>query len=114
MAEFTQLVQLLQQQIAAQQKHMEAQQQQHLGAQQQQMEDDRKQMEALITAFTSMTDKREQSTSQPIAIPNFDATNELWTDYWARFQTFIGANSIPVVKQEQVFSRTSRALITSC
>eukprot|EP00731_Ephydatia_muelleri_P034369 Em0057g1a len=62
-------------------------------------------MEALIT---TMTDKREQHTSisQQIAIPNFvpfDSTTELWTDYWARFQTFIGANSVPVGKQAQVF-----------
>ena len=110
MAELTQLVQLLQQQIAAQQKNMEAQQQQHRDAQQHQIEESRKQMEALITAFTSMKDKREPeqptSISHPIAIPNFvpfDATTELWTDYWARFQTFVGANSVPVGKQAQVF-----------
>ena len=59
MAELTQLVQLLQQQIAAQQKNMEAQQQQHQDAQQHQIEESRKQMEALITAFTSMKDKQE-------------------------------------------------------
>ena len=108
MAEFTQLIQLLQQQIAAQQKQMEVQQQHHQEAQQQQMEEGRKQMEALITAFTSRADKREQPTltSPSIAIPNFDpfdTTTELWTDYWARFQTFIGANSVPVEKQAQVF-----------
>ena len=107
MAELAQLVQLLQQQITAQQKSMETQQQQHLEAQQQQREEGRKQM-ALTTAFTTMTDKREQHTSisQQIAIPNFvpfDSTTELWTDYWARFQTFIGANSVPVGKQAQVF-----------
>ena len=109
MAELTQLVQLLQQQIAAQQKNMESQQQQHRDAQQQ-MEESRKQMEALITAFTSMKDKREPeqptSISHPIAIPNlvpFDATTELWMDYWARFQSFVGANSVPVKKQAQVF-----------
>ena len=87
---------------------METQQQQHPEAQQQQREEGRKQMEALITAFTTMTDKREQHTSisQQIAIPNFvpfDSTTELWTDYWARFQTFIGANSVPVGKLAQVF-----------
>ncbi|KAL5502916.1 hypothetical protein EMCRGX_G009774 [Ephydatia muelleri] len=33
----------------------------------------------------------------------FDSTTELWTDNWAHFQTFIGANSVPVGKQAQVF-----------
>ena len=89
---------------------MEVQQQQHRDAQHHQMEESRKQMEVLITAFTSMKDKREPeqptSISHPIAIPNFvpfDEMTELWTDYWARFETFIGANSIPVGKQAQVF-----------
>ena len=78
MAALTPLVQLLQQQIAAQQGNMEAQQQHHRDAQQHQMEESRKQMEALITAFTSMKDKREPeqptSISQPIAIPSYGRT----------------------------------------
>ena len=116
MAELAQLVQLLQQQITAQQKSMETQQQQHLEAQQQQREEGRKQMEALITTFTTMTDKREQHTSisQQIAIPNFvpfDSTTELWTDYWARFQTFIGAKW---ESRHKCSSRTSRASTASC
>eukprot|EP00731_Ephydatia_muelleri_P033139 Em0025g95a len=33
----------------------------------------------------------------------FDSTSELWSDYWARFQTFVNANSIPADKVAQVF-----------
>lgn len=33
----------------------------------------------------------------------FDATTELWSDYWARFITFIGVHSIPEEKKAQVF-----------
>ena len=71
---------------------------------QQQMEAQRKQTEALIAAFAGETAKREQpSLSVPAAaIPSFvpfDATVELWTDYSARFQTFLGANSVPAEKR---------------
>ena len=33
----------------------------------------------------------------------FDSSSELWKDYWARFNTFAGANSIPKEKLAQVF-----------
>ena len=33
----------------------------------------------------------------------FDSTSELWTDYLARFRTFVTANSIPDNKQAQIF-----------
>ena len=66
---------------------------------QKQMEDGRKQTEALIAVFMGQTSKWEtELPSQKVAIPSFDAfdsTIELWDDYWARFQTFIGANSVP-------------------
>ena len=74
---------------------------------QKQMEDGRKQTEALIAAFMGQTSKREtELPSQKVAIPSFDAfdsTIELWDDYWARFQTFIGANSVPGEKRALVF-----------
>ncbi len=37
------------------------------------------------------------------SFPAFDPSTELWSDYWSRFQTFIGANSIPDSKIAQVF-----------
>lgn len=65
--------------------------------QRKQMEEGRKQTEALIAAFMGHTGTREPvqaSPKTPVAvIPSFDPfdpTTELWDDYWARFQTFIG------------------------
>ena len=42
-------------------------------------------------------------TSAPPSFSPFDSNSELWTDYYARFKTFLGAHSIPDVKQAQVF-----------
>eukprot|EP00731_Ephydatia_muelleri_P010105 Em0005g691a len=75
---------------------------------QQQMEAQRKQTEALIAAFAGEKAKREPP---PFPVPAavipsfvpFDATVELWTDYSARFHTFLGANSVPAEKRAQVF-----------
>ena len=96
MAETEQLIKLLQQQMAAQQ---------------QQLEEGRKHTETLIAAVMGQVGKQKQeetcSSSPSIAaIPcftPFDSTAELWSDYWARFQTFVGAHSIPVDKRAQVF-----------
>ena len=33
----------------------------------------------------------------------FEPSTELWKDYLARFETFVGANSVPNAKQPQVF-----------
>lgn len=76
---------------------------------QQQMEAQRKQTEALIAAFTSDAEKRNSSQAPERNAPTipsfvaFDTTVELWTDYWARFQTFLGAHSVPREKRAQVF-----------
>ena len=92
MAETTQLIQMLQEQLEAQKKQTEA-----LAEAQQ------KQTEALIAVLTRET----KVPSVPVAtIPSFvpfDPTVELWTDYWARFLTFLGANSVPNEKRAQVF-----------
>ncbi|KAL5500180.1 hypothetical protein EMCRGX_G011694 [Ephydatia muelleri] len=75
---------------------------------QQQMEAQRKQTEALIAAFAGEKAKREPppfpvpAAAIPSFVP-FDATVELWTDYSARFHTFLGANSVPAEKRAQVF-----------
>ena len=134
MAETKKLVQLLQQQLEQQQQQME-QQRQQMGQQQQQMEQQRyhmeqqqrqhaqqieqqqqqhaQQMEALLTALK--TNKVEEHINTPVAsIPTFspfDATSELWSDYWARFNTFIGAHSIPEERKAQVFL-TNQSTVT--
>ena len=93
MADTEKLIKLLQQQMAAQQ---------------QQMDEGRKHTEALIAAVMGQVGKQETSISSPsiAAIPSFtsfDSNAELWSNYWARFQTFVGANSIPADKRVQVF-----------
>eukprot|EP00731_Ephydatia_muelleri_P000962 Em0001g962a len=95
MAETAQLIQLLQKQMEEQRK---------------QMEEGQKQTEALIAAFIGQTGQRELEQPSPkapfVVIPSFDPFDpktELWDDYWARFQTFVGANSVPVEKRALVF-----------
>ena len=89
MAETAQLIELLKRQIDAQQK---------------QMEEGRKQTEALVAAFIGHTDKREQPSPKAplVVIPSlvpFDPRQNWGTiTGQARFQTSVGANSIPTDK----------------
>ena len=41
----------------------------------------------------------------------FDATSELWTDYYARFCTFIGAHAVQDRRKAQVFLTNQSATI---
>ena len=45
----------------------------------------------------------QSSLNNPRENVPFDSTSELWTDYLARFRTFVTANSIPDNKQAQIF-----------
>ena len=50
--------------------------------------------------------KSSQAPTTTSATPNFspfDSSSELWADYFARFITFVEANSIPTDKRPQVF-----------
>ena len=71
---------------------------------QQQRHEDQKRMEELIQA---MTGKPTYIFPSPVATVSkfapFDSTAELWTDYYARFLTFLGANSIPDDRKAQIF-----------
>eukprot|EP00731_Ephydatia_muelleri_P020772 Em0013g499a len=69
---------------------------------QRQMEEQRKQTEALVNAIAKGMDHSVPRASIPSVSP-FDSMSELWSDYWARFQTFVNANSIPADKVAQVF-----------
>ena len=72
----------------------------------QQMDMQRKQMEALVDALAGRLSSGSTPKPPTVAIPTFfpfDATSELWTDYWARFLTFLGANSVPDDKAAQIF-----------
>ena len=110
MAELKELVKLLQDQMEQQKREslareqaMQAREQamqQQMELQRAQMEQQREQMVALVN---SISGTRVGNTA---SIPNFtpfDSTAELWKDYWDRFNTFIGANSIPEEKRAQVF-----------
>ena len=67
-----------------------------------QMDEQRRQTEALVTAITKGLDRSTPKISFPMFSP-FDSTSELWTDYWARFQTFVAANAIPGDRVAQIF-----------
>ena len=77
---------------------------------QRQMDSQREQTEALVAAIAKGLDKPMLAPSIP-SFPPFDSTSELWTDYLARFYTFIGANSVPENKTAQVFL-TSQSKVT--
>ena len=49
---------------------------------------------SIVTAITKGLDRSTPKISFPMFSP-FDSTSELWTDYGARFQTFVAANAIP-------------------
>ena len=95
MAETAKLIELLQKQMEEQRK---------------QIEEGRNQTESLIAAFMGQTGQWElerPSQKAPLVVIHsfdpFDPTTELWDKYWARFQTFVGANSVAMDKQALVF-----------
>merc|ERR1712121_167080 len=72
-------------------------------------------MDAFKLMFQSSNPAAEAAVLQPrpapvsvstSAIPPFaafDASTELWTDYWSRFCTFLVANAVPNQRKAQVF-----------
>ena len=69
------------------------------------------QKQKLLAALTNSTQSvRKTVATIPLFTP-FDASNELWSDYWARFITFTGVHSMQEVKQAQVFL-TNRTSVT--
>ena len=51
---------------------------------------------------SSLNNPRENVPTPMASFQPFDSTSELWTDYLARFRTFVTANSIPDNKQAQI------------
>ena len=93
MSETAKLMELLQQQMQIHREQTEAQIHAHA-----------KQTEVIIATLTGGAAKWADSTSKSFpSFISFDTTSELWTDYWARFQTFVAAHSIPDDKKAQVF-----------
>ena len=59
--------------------------------------------EQLKTLQSSLNNLQENVPTPMASFQPFDSTSELWTDYLARFRTFVTANSIPDNKQAQIF-----------
>ena len=59
--------------------------------------------EQLKILQSSLKKPRENVPTPMASFQPFDSTSELWTDYLARFRTFVTANSIPDNKQAQIF-----------
>eukprot|EP00731_Ephydatia_muelleri_P019387 Em0012g212a len=104
MSETAKLMELLQQQMQIQREQTEAQIHAHA-----------KQTEAIIATLTGGAAKWADSTSKSFpSFVSFDTTSELWTDYWARFQTFVAAHSIPDDKKAQVFLTNQSLVAKDC
>ena len=63
--------------------------------------------EQLKILQSSLNNPRENVPTPMASFQPFDSTSELWTDYLARFRTFVTANSIPDNKQAQIFLITT-------
>ena len=59
--------------------------------------------EQLKTLQSSLNNPRENVPTPMASFQPFDSTSELWTDYLARFRTFVTANSVTDNKQAQIF-----------
>ena len=80
-----------------------------------QREEERERFAALLekvtaTSSTSITPATVVASAPPTFSP-IDSTSELWTDYYARFKTFLGAHSIPPEKRPQAFLTNQTATV---
>ena len=110
MAETTELIKLLADQIQVQRQQMEQQAQHH-----------REEMHTLLKILDFQkhgTGEADSRTHHPqlstAAIPPFaafDSTSELWPDYWSRFCTFVVTNAVPEQRQAQVFLTNQTAAV---
>jgi len=71
---------------------------------------DQERFEQVLKQVLTQSGNGTAATTTPTFSP-FDSTSELWTDYYARFITFIGTNSVPEGKQAQVFLTNQSATI---
>ena len=94
------LLEIQQEQLRPQQEQYQKQQEMH-----------RQEMYTMMKAIERFSQQATTSSDSIAAnittvIPKFqpfDSTSELWTDYWKRFQTFFGANSVQDSKKAQTF-----------
>ena len=97
------LIEQTQQQITGKKEQMKNQERRFLKQLERQESLHKAQMEALLSAVDFST---VASTSLQGATPSFvqfDPSLELWTDYWARFCTFVSAHSVSNNRKAQIF-----------
>ena len=141
MAETTELIKLLvdqirvqSQQMEQQAQYMEQQSQQHRAEMEQQTkyvymeqqieqqsQQHRVEMQNLLNLLDVQkygTDDDDSSTHHPqlstaaiLPFAAFDSTSELWPDYWSRFCTFVVSNAVPEQRKAQVFLTNQTAAI---
>ena len=117
MAETTELIKLLVDQIQVQRQQME-QQAQYMEQQSQQHSEEMQNLVKLLDVQKYGTGEDDSSTHHPqlstSAIPPFaafDSSSELWPDYWSRFCTFVVANAVPDQGKAQVFLTNQTAAV---
>ena len=98
MTDIAQLVDLMQKQIEMHWQQIDKQEERHL----QQEERHCWQMEALIKRVETGSPIPAAPAASVPSFSSFDRTSELWRDYLAKFNTFVGANSITQKKIAQV------------
>ena len=69
----------------------------------QQMEQQQQQMDILMKMLSDGSKGPSTSSTTTPSFSPFDPSSELWADYLARFNTFLGANSVSEYRQAQVF-----------
>ena len=125
MAETTELIKLLSQQMEqqSQQHRVEMEQQAKYMEQQieRQSQQHREEMQILLKLLDVQnygTGEDDSSTHHPqlstAAIPPFaafDSTSELWPDYWSRFCTFVVASAVPEQCKAHVFLTNQTAAV---
>ena len=100
------VVELMQQQIALQERRYEEKERRH--------EEQMKFLQEMIADRPSHNEHEGNtpSTSAAVATPNFtafDSNMELWSDYWSRFCTFANAHSVSESKKPKVFLTSQTA-----
>ena len=68
-------------------------------------------LEKVTASSSTSTTPATVVASAPPTFSPFDSTSELWTDYYARFKTFLGAHSTPPEKRPQVFLTNQTATV---
>ena len=89
------LLELLKQQIDQQRTMMAVQEKRHL-----------EQLDVMMQLIRNPGRNEQTIPITTCVFPKFsafDSGTELWTDYWARFKTFVEANSVPEEKKAYVF-----------